>query len=156
LLVWLLASTIPHDLSSLPAPIYLLTSVGTPLSGSLDALFRHGMVGTAGAFVIAAVTTRLRPRWTAIFAGGAATLLLFGCLMTQFVLGQSSAAFQPADHGTYRHLRGAFLYPLSDGQEPFMLTDPLHYCGFQDTIEVMDEPETKRWFRQYAEKCRSQ
>jgi tetratricopeptide (TPR) repeat protein len=153
--VWLLGSSVVHRLSSLPPPVYLHTAVGTPMSAPLDALFGYGLVGVGGAFVIAVLTTRLAPRWTSIFGGGVAMLLLWSCLMLQLGLQQSSATFQPADQGRYRYLRGAFLYPLSSGQEPFILTDPTSYCGFQQTIESLDEPEIKRWFRQYAAPCRS-
>jgi hypothetical protein len=143
----------PRDLSSLPPPAYVHTGLGTPLSGPLDELFGYGVWAVGGAFVIALAASHFRPRWTAAFAGGVATLLLVSSLMTQFVLGQRTASFQVADGGPYRYLRGALLFPLSSGQEPYMLTDPKGYCGFQANIVNMDEPETRDWFRQYASLC---
>ncbi|MBI4699600.1 MAG: hypothetical protein HY744_00295, partial [Deltaproteobacteria bacterium] len=154
LFVWWGGKSLASPLPSLAAPVYLFTGIGSPMSEPLWALFWYGLVAVAGAFVLAASSAGLRPRWTWAFANAAASLVLCACLTTQLYLRQGGAVFRPALQGRYPYLWGTVYYPLSEGQDPYLLTEPLSFCRFQETVERMDEAETRKWFRGYAEACR--
>jgi len=152
--VWLLGSRITAVPEALPNPVYLHTALGSPMSQELDTLFLYGLVGVLGAFVLSVGAARLRPRWTWACANAAAVMVLCACLMTQFYLRYGLALVEPAASGRYPYLRGALYYTLTANQDPFILTDPLGHCRFQDSIKEMDEVPVQQWFGRYAELCR--
>lgn len=151
--VWGFGASASLEPATFPAPVYLYSAVGSPMSDVLDTLFAYGLVGVVGAYLLAVGLSRYRPRWTWAVVTAAVTLLLFASLLTQFYLRHARVTFQPAAQGRYAHLRGTFYYSLTEDQDPFILTDPTAYCGFQKTIKDMDEPELQRWFKRYAEVC---
>ncbi|MBW2527803.1 MAG: hypothetical protein JRI23_26720, partial [Deltaproteobacteria bacterium] len=136
-----------------PSPIYWTIAPASPLSAAVDTLFLYGLVGVVGAYALALATARFDPRWTWAFANASTVLLLCACLMTQFALRHGSPVFRAAEQQRFPHLRGAYYYALTQDQDPFILTDPLAYCGFQRTIRDMDEPALQRWFARYAAAC---
>ncbi len=151
--LWWLGSRVTTFPEGLPQPVYLHTAMGSPMSQQIDTLFLYGLVGVVGAFVLSVGAARLRPRWTWAFANAAAVMVLCASLMTQFYLRHGQALVGPAPEGRYPYLQGALYYSLTANQEPFMLTDPLAHCGFQQTIQEMDEPQVAKWFRRYADLC---
>lgn len=153
LLVRLLRAAVPSSPATFPAPVVLQTELTTPLAAPAGALFGYGVVALVGAFVMAALASRLRLRWSAAALTGSGCLLLCASLMVQFVLEQRPGTFQPADGARHPYLEGAFLYGLPAGQAPFVLTDPLRYCAFQASLDELDEPEVQRWFRSYRARC---
>jgi hypothetical protein len=62
--------------------------------------------------------------------------------------------FRPRPEGRLAALRGNFFYATTD-QEPFLLTDPLAYCRFLQTIDELDEEQIRDWFRRHARHCRA-
>ena len=139
-------------LGDFPAPAIAATAPGSPHSGALDRLFWYGLAGTGGVFVLALAAGRLG-RFTRAFAVSTAALALFAALLTDFTLRIEGAEYRPGPEGRYRHLAGALYFPLLADQEPFLLTDPLRYCAFQDKRGDMDEPAVREWFARYADLC---
>jgi tetratricopeptide (TPR) repeat protein len=151
--VWLGGHLMSQQDPHFPPPVYLYTNPGSPMSGALDTLFWFGLVGLAGAFLIAASTARFRYRWTwAIFSATASALLLSG-LLTLFYLRHLEVPFQPAAKQSYSLARGIFYFPTGD-HSPFLLTNPTAYCHFQATIEDLDEEQVRHWFKKFAGICK--
>ena len=93
-------------------------------------------------------------RWTWAFVNAAVGLLLFSSLTTTFYLRHAGEAIEPATESHFRYLEGTFHYPLIQDQDPFILTNPLWYCHFQDNMKVMDEAVLSKWFQRYAGLCK--
>jgi len=151
--VLVLADSLSAEGEPFASPVYFYTAVGSPKSQALEALFRYGLIGLGGAFAMAVVTARFRPRLTWTFVNAAASVLLFAALMTQFYLRHGSDDFRRAAEGRFPYLRGTVYYPLSEDQDPFILTEPTSYCGFQPKIQNMDESRVRKWFERYAAVC---
>lgn len=148
-----LGDSLAREPGQFPGPVYWYSQLGTPLSEVLDTLWVYGLAGLLGAYTLALVASRRRPRFTWAFASAAIALVLFAALMTQFGLRYGAPTFKKEQGARYPYLRGAYYYALTKDQDPFILTHPLRYCGFQATIEDMDEPVLQRWFERYADEC---
>lgn len=153
LAVWITGTTVGRKPGVFAEPLYLFTAPGSPLAGVLDTLFVYGLVGVGGVFVMTVATSRMRLRWTRASFNGLAALLLLSSLMALFYLQHASQGlFKQGPPGSYRYLRGDFYYAKQQ-QAPFILTDPMAYCRFQQTIGELDEEQIKRWFRRHARLC---
>jgi hypothetical protein len=141
------------DVERYAEPVFLGTAPGSPLSGALDELFGYVLVGALGVIAFAVATSGLRRRWTRAFLGATAGLVLFAALLTHFFLRQDAVDYRPAEESGLRHLAGGLYYPLLSDQEPYILTDPLAYCRFQEKIGDLDEAAVSRWFAGYASAC---
>lgn len=135
-----------------PEPVYFVSD--PPLAGSFRILFWYGLAGLVGCFIIAVSTRRLRPRWTWTLVSATASLLLFSALMTVFYLEHCNATFHPDQESRCPYLGGTFYFSLIKDQDPYILTDPMAYCGFQENMSEIDEKEIREWFGRYAGLCK--
>lgn len=146
--------TVNAESGIFPRPIYLGTAPGSPMSETLDTLFWYGVLGVAGAFVMAVSAARSSRRWTwAVINAGAALLLACGLMSVFYLEHASLGAYKAASVQRFPYLRGDFYYARQN-QGPFLLTDPLAYCRFQETLHEMDEEQIKAWFRRFAPACK--
>jgi len=151
--VWIAGRAVPLHPEYFAKPVYLSTAPGAALSDALGALFLHGLAGVVGIFIIVVSSARFRRRRTWTVVNAVASLLLMSSLMTVFYLQHGDGAFRPGAGDRFPRLGGVFYYATPD-PEPFILTNPLAYCRFQETVGELDEVRIRQWFKRYAKVCK--
>lgn len=153
LLVPLAAAMTDFELAGFPEPVILFTGIGDPLSKALPGLYAHGFAGIVFVFVSAFSTAHWKRPLARVLANAIFATVFFAALVTRFYLSYAPPEFKSPHDADFPFLKGAAFYPMTGEQAPFLLTDPLAFCPFQETVQSLDEPAVTSWLQRFAPLC---